>query len=185
MQLFDLDGTILDGNATLLLYYFCLKYNPKVIKYGPSTFAKLAKSGFNPAVFNDQPYPFRFIADTPGIHYTLDQFGEYLSDRIHPIFHERKKDEDIIATGSPEFALESLSKNLGVEIIGTKIDVDTGALNSPICIGDEKLKRVMEHINNEKIDTFYYDGDYDLPIENIAESTHILKKGKIIKSITH
>lgn len=91
-----------------------------------------------------------------------------------------KQETDIIISASPEFLLEPICKELGVEcMMATKVDKSTGLFDGENCHGKQKVTRLYESYPEAQIDEFYSDMYCDTPLALLAKRAYIVKGEKL------
>ena len=90
--------------------------------------------------------------------------------------HVARNDVVIIATASPACAVPPLFRGQPIEVLGTEFatvgDAYTGALASPECRGEEKLRRVTTALRDRGVtgvDVAYSDSRADEPLMRYAD----------------
>ena len=130
-DVYDFDGTIYDGDATIDFYLFCLKKNKKILKYLFIVIIncllgilKLKQENKIKESF------FKFVTEVDNIDQVLDDFWSQHKVNIK-LFYKKKKDKskDIIISATPSFILEPICKELGIKkLIASDIDRTTGII---------------------------------------------------------
>ena len=91
----------------------------------------------------------------------------------------QKKDDDIIISASPYFLLKPICDKLGVRLIATPMDKETGKINGNNCHDSEKVRRFYDEFPDAVTENFYSDSLTDSPMADIATEAWMLKKHKI------
>lgn len=169
MNVYDFDKTIYDGDSTVNFFLYCLKKCPKTLSTLPRTawYAVLFKLGIcTKTRFKEQFY--RFLRHVDDIDARLDEFWKSNEVRIKQWYLEQKRDDDIIISASPEFLLRPICDKLGVTMMASLVDMNTGIYDGVNCDGKEKIRRLYEKFPDAKIDEFYSDSHSDDPLAEIA-----------------
>ena len=159
MNVYDFDKTIYDGDSTVDFYKYCLKRNPRLLKYlfrQAGGFLRYTFGRCNKTEFKE-----RFYSFLNGI----DQTDEYLCDfwdihigKIKPWYKEKMKSDDVIVTASPEFLIKPVMERLGsAAVIASLVDVSTGKYTGLNCYGQEKVSRFYTDYPDAVIEEFYSD----------------------------
>lgn len=173
-DVYDFDGTIYNGDATIDFYLFCLKKHKKIIKYLFIViincllgFFKLKEESKIKESF------FKFVTRVDNIDQILDEFWEIHKVKIKSFYKSKKdKSKDIVISASPKFILEPICKQLGIKaLIASEIDKNTGILTGNNCRGKEKVVRLYEQFPNAIIKTFYSDSYMDKPLMEVSKKT--------------
>lgn len=181
MNIYDFDKTIYKTDSTLDFWFFCIKKNPRLIKYFPRQtyaifkyiLAKLDKTAMKEHFFS-------FLKDIPNLETYVNDFWRLNAKKIQPWYLEQKKEDDIIISASPEFLLLPLAQNMRIQLIASKVDCKSGKFISPNCYGPEKVTRLHTCIKKPyNIDNFYSDSDSDIPLALISKNAYKVKNGKI------
>ncbi len=181
MNIYDFDGTIYSGDSTVDFYFFILKRHPSVALYLPKQlfYAVYYKAG-KCSVTEFKEKFFSFLPAVSDISLETDLFWKKNIKKIMPWYYEKKKNDDVIISASPEFLLSPVCKILGnVSLIASETDMKTGKFRSENCKGQEKVKRLREKYGNTDVDNFYSDSLSDLPLAKIAKRAFLVKKGKV------
>ncbi len=92
--------------------------------------------------------------------------------------HKKQKDTIIIVTASAECWIRPWAETMGVDLIGTQLEIEnnriTGRISGKNCYGEEKVKRLREHINIASFDEIevYGDSRGDKEILQLATISH-------------
>ncbi len=180
MNVYDFDNTIYNGDSTLDFYFFCLKRNWHLIKYFPGQL--LALFLYKLGRINKNEFKERFYIFLRGI-FDIDKEVEvfWLKNKykIKSWYLENKGNDDLIISASPEFLLKPLEKILGIKIIGSLVDKNSGKLISSNCFGIEKIRRYKEKFEDIQINRFYSDSFSDEPMALFSKESFLVK-GNIV-----
>lgn len=91
-------------------------------------------------------------------------------------WHQARGDRCFIVTASPEMYVAPWAATLGIEALGSRLEVDasgflTGRHDGPVCTGPEKVRRLRERIGSEPRELYAY-GDSAADRELLAAATH-------------
>ena len=79
--------------------------------------------------------------------------------------HLQLGDRVIVVTATPEMILQPWCQGLGLELIGTRLEIEDGMVTGHItgrnCRGDEKVRRLKKRLSLAKYGTIYAYGDTD------------------------
>ena len=106
-------------------------------------------------------------------------FWKVNQKKIKKFYLDMKEDSDIIISASPEFLLAPICKQLGVTLMGTRVDNRTGLFDGENCHGEEKVRRLYEVYPDAEVDEFYSDMYCDTPLARLAKRAYIVKGNKI------
>ena len=183
MNCYDFDKTIYDGDSTRDFYIFSLKRHKGIIKTFPSlikAFVKfyVFKKG-EKTEFKEKMYRFLWYID---IEKDLPLFWKSHKKNIKDWYYKQQKEDDLIISASPEFLLEPICKEIGINyMMASKVDKKTGKYKGINCHGKEKVRRFYEKFPNEKIDEFYSDSYSDSPLAEISKEAFLVKGNKLCK----
>ena len=180
MNVFDFDGTIYAGDSTKDFFFYCLKHYKKirghifpVILYGAGFGLKIVKK----KTFKQKLLS--FVSKIEDIDKAVLDFWEINQKNIKNFYMEMKKDTDIIISASPEFLLKPICDKLGVTVMATRVDKNTGVFDGENCHGQEKVRRFLEKYPDAEIDKFYSDLYCDTPLAKLAKEAFIVKGEKL------
>lgn len=197
--IFDVDNTITTRDTFLLFFLFILSQKPfRIFKAYrlPISLLRTRVFGANRLLVKEDV--FRLLNGLPEkevtelcLNFVRQSATKYISARAVKAMehHQREGFKIILLSASPEIYLNHLCKFLSADFyIGTKVEVKNGntfALGSH-CYGAEKLKRLNQFINNEKLQLdfknsfFYSDHQSDLPVfENVGNPVAVNANAKL------
>ena len=181
MNAYDFDHCIYAGDCTIDFYRFCLKRKPALLRYFPRqiwgfllfAFAFISKTEFKERFFC-------FLQGVDDLQNALDAFWATNKEKICSWFFERRSDNELIISASPEFLLQPVCQMLGVKhLIASRVDPQTGKFTGENCYGAEKPKRLLEALGISAVETFYSDSLSDSPMAQIAQTSYIVRKGEL------
>ena len=148
--LYDFDGTIYDGDSSVDFFKFCLKKDKSIYKMLPKMFIKfIAYKSKNITDTELKEYIFSFLKKFKNIDSLVDEFWQTHKSKIKNFYLEKKHDNDIIISASPEFLLKPICKELGVrDLIASDVNKKTGKFNKPNNRGEAKVKVFYEKYPN-------------------------------------
>ena len=126
MNAYDFDKTIYPGDSATHFWLFCLKRRPLTIVSALRAFpplaaglaGKLSRGEVKQALYSC----LRLI---PDVRAEAAAFWDSHIDRIYPWYLERKRDDDLIISASPDFLIGEACRRLGVRHIATDMDLHT------------------------------------------------------------
>mgnify|MGYP000009497061 FL=1 len=185
--LYDFDGTIYDGDSSVDFFKFCLKKDKSIYKMLPKMFIKfIAYKSKNITDTELKEYIFSFLKKFKNIDSLIDEFWQTHKSKIKKFYLEKKHDNDIIISASPEFLLKPICKELGVrDLIASDVNKKTGKFNKPNNRGEAKVKVFYEKYPNAAILEMYSDSMHDKPLLDIAKKSYFVKKDKIFDYETY
>lgn len=181
MNIYDFDGTIYDGDSSVDFFKYSLKKYKNIMFLIPSIgiayflyLAKIKDKKFFKSTF------FSFVKCIANLEEDVNEFWKENEKKIKKFYLENKKDTDIIISASPEFLLKPICKQLGVNLIASDFDKNTGKLKGNNCYGEEKLER-LKLLGIKSCENFYSDSKSDEPLKSIAQNAYLVKKDKLLK----
>lgn len=180
MNTYDFDKTVFYPDSSFCFYRYCLKKYPlAVLRTLPGTavgFAAYLKDKSDAKPLKQKL--FSFLRYIPDIDKTVANFWSENYFRMEEWYIKQKKPDDIIISASPEFLLKPVADKLGVRLIGTPMDKNTGKINGANCHDREKVRRFYEEYPGAVTECFYSDSLSDTPMAEIAEKAYIVDRGK-------
>lgn len=183
MNIYDFDKTVYESDSTKDFYFYCLKKYPKILLsvFGMMWAFMLYILGVRTKTqFKEKMY--RFLKYIPDIDKTIDSFWNIYIKKMKTWYLERKRDDDIIISASPEFLLIPLCKRIGIEyLIASRVDKKTGKYTGENCWGKEKVTRLYEKYPDAVCDEFYSDSLSDEPLARLAKKAMIIRGTELIE----
>lgn len=183
MNVYDFDKTIYNGDSTIDFYFYCLKKYPKVVFCLPKQLIAAMKYKIkisDKTKFKEEFYC--FLEKVPNIDYEVGSFWNENEYKIKNWYKEKRKEDDVVISASPEFLLSEICVRIGIRnLIASKVNKKTGAYLGTNCYGKEKARRFYEKFPNGVIDEFYSDSYSDEPMAKVAMNSFIVSKNKIEK----
>lgn len=170
MNVYDFDKTIFYPDCMILFSKYCLRrhpsllfsYYPKLIKAQIDCLRKKHKSSHIHAILGSL---IKYL-DEP--EKDINAFWKHYERNLSPWYLLQKRPDDLIISGSPEYLLRPMTDKLGVKMIGTIIDEETGVMIGNVRMAKEKAKYIIEQ-DMPLIENFYSDSLSDTPIALLAE----------------
>jgi len=181
VSVFDFDGTIYDGDATLDFYKFILKKYPRLTVFLPQQVLALLR--YKIGLIDVTKFKEMFLRPLSSLENADSEtllFWEKNESKIKPWFKDLKKPDDIIITASPEFLIGPVANKYGVALIGTIFDLKTGTIIGNNCRGEEKVSRLRNQLPDISIGALYTDDlKHDGPLASISNQTYLVTKDVI------
>jgi len=181
LYLYDFDKTVYHGDSSFHFFLFCFKKGfikwshlfkiiGKFIQYKTKNITKTELKEFN----------FSYIKDIPNIDEVVNAFWDKHRKNLKQFYLEKDRSNHIIISGSLEFLLEPICKELGVkDFIASDVDKKTGKFNRPTTLGTEKVLMIEERYPKAKIIEMWSDSYIDVPLLDLAEKSYMVKGNKI------
>lgn len=179
--LYDFDGTIYDGDSSVDFFKFCLKKDKTIYKMLPKLAIKfLAYKSKNITDTELKEYVFSFLKNFKNIDKVVKEFWETHESKIKNFYLEKKHDQDIIISASPEFLLKPICEKLKVkDLIASDVDKTTGKFKKPNNRGEAKVKEFYKKYPKTEILEMYSDSLHDKPLLDLAKKSYFVKKNKL------
>ena len=181
MNVYDFDKTVFYPDSSVTFFRYCLKKHPgAVLRVSPGILsaALLYAFGAIPTKALKERL-FAFLPFLPDGEKTVVSFWDEHFSGVGDWYLERKRPDDLIITASPEFLVGEAGRRLGVEVIGTRMDIRSGRIEGENCHDTEKLRRFRAVFPESKIEEFSSDSLSDAPLAELADKAFLVKKGKL------
>lgn len=182
MNVYDFDGTIYDGDATVGFIFYTVRRHPlAMIKSLPKQVMAVAayltgridKTRMKSRIFTFLQY----LNDVEG---DVKDYWDKNQHKIKAWYLAQQKDDDVIISASAEFLLGDICQRLGIwHLIATRMDSRTGEISGDNCKGKEKPGRFYEIFPEGEIDGFYSDHDSDRYMAALAKKSYLVKKNDL------
>ncbi len=177
---YDFDKTIYNGDSTAHFYFYCLKHQPKIIKWLPYqawSFLKYLLGIYTKTQFKERFY--KFFKSINDIEKTVEEFWDKKICNIKTWYLKNSREDDIIISASPDFLLRPAIRRLKLtNLIASRVDLHDGKYTGLNCWGDEKVKRLRTEMGNVEYDYFYSDSYSDTPLAELAKIESFIVKGE-------
>lgn len=180
MNLYDFDGTLYRGDASVDFWRFALRRHPQLVRFLPGqgwAVAMLmlglidrgrAKAGF-----------FRFLNGLPHPEQAVADFWQSRSVKCRAAWYQPSR-KDCVITASPDFLIRACPWLEGLPLIATRMDPRTGELLGANCRGAEKVRRFREAFPKATIDGFWSDSLSDAPLAHYAQTAWWVRRGRCV-----
>ena len=180
MNVFDFDYTIYQGDSTVEFYRFCRRKKPSLLwRYGMEQlfgFVYYGMGGVSKTALKE--YFFSFLRGIPDVSAWVEEFWSSRMDNFVPWLQEVQQPGDLVISASPEFLLKPVCEKLGLALIASRVDPQTGKFDGENCRGEEKVTRYRAQYGETAVENFYSDSLSDLPMAKIAEKAWFVTNGK-------
>ena len=181
MNVYDFDNTILRGDSTVRFFVYCLARTPRMllrlpgIAWGALFVLRRDKQGFKQGMFG-------FLRDLKHPEEMVSAFWKKNIRRVKPFYLQKKRDDDVIISASPEFLIAPAMALLSrARVLASPVDLHSGLYTGKNCHGEEKVRRFREAFPDGKIDEFYSDSHSDDPVARLAKQAYMVKGEKLEK----
>ncbi len=178
MNVYDFDGTIYNGDSSIDFFLYVIKHKPSILRFVPKQIAGFVLYGIKKIEKTKlKEYFFSFLLGIDADALSIG-FWEQNKNKVFDWYLKQQAEGDIIISASPEFLLKPICDRLKIRhLIASKVDPKTGVFISENCRGAEKVNRLREELNVNRIDNFYSDSLSDLPLAQIADYAFLMKNG--------
>ena len=180
MNTYDFDKTVRKGDSTVHFCLWCASRYPAVLLDLPAAVLAFmrAKRG-RCTVTEAKQTLFRFLRRIPDVDAQVDRFWRKDERFLYPWYLAQKRPDDVIISASPEFLLRPVCERLGVTLLASRVDANTGVFTGENCHGEEKVRRFYEAFPEGHADTFYSDSLSDTPMAREAERAFRIVRGRV------
>lgn len=189
IDIYDFDKTIVPFDSGSLFILYCFLRYPYLILFAPVflpiiTIAMILMLTHVIHFTSFKKICFCFVMLIP-LERAVRGFWDRHIDEVNEWFLRDKKRYSVIISASPDFLLEDIAKRLGFDkLICTRHNRKTGVIIGVNCRGEEKVKRLGEELDMEKvrvIDVYSDSYKHDRHIFSLAtgDCYHIENKKKI------
>ncbi|WP_461204537.1 HAD-IB family hydrolase [Clostridium sp. DL1XJH146] len=204
LAIFDVDFTLTSRESLLELYLYMLKKNKKLIRFMPNSLKSAIF--YSIGAYNAKESKEKFMRFFDGIK--IEEFNiivkDFYKERLSKILYNdginalrdfsEKGYKVYLISASPEVYLNEFYNIKQVDkVIGTKLIIENGVYRNIIdgenCKGEEKVRRLKEFIDKEKIKVdfensfMYSDSLSDLPLFNLVGNPYLINYKKKHKEI--
>ena len=180
MIVYDFDKTVFRKESSFLFYRYCAGKHPRLLKQLPriAWSALRAKLGsISLTSFKEEFH--RYLASLTDTEELLRGFWDRYESCIPAWLPPLLPQGGLVISASPEFLVEGLCSRLGLEVMGTRMDIRTGRITGLNCRGEEKPRRFRETYPDARVEAFYSDSMADAPMAALAEKAWIVRGDRL------
>lgn len=184
MNVYDFDKTIYNGDSATHFWWFCAVRHPRTFLtlFGAAAPAAKALTG-NLSRGELKHKLYRFLRHIDDPQHETELFWDAHLSGIFPWYLDRKRDDDLIISASPDFLIAEACRRLGVAHLATPMDIRTGVLLGENCRGAEKVRRFREAYGDAHVEEFYSDALSDLPMMQVADRGYLVRNGAVLRQV--
>ena len=181
MNVYDFDKTVFYPDSSVTFFRYCLRKYPGAVLHDLpgilSAALRYAFGAIGAKALKEKLFAYlRFLPDPVK---TVESFWDEHVSGMENWYLEQKRPDDLIITASPEFLVGEAGRRLGVEVIGTRMDIRSGRIEGENCHDTEKVRRFRTVYPDAEIDEFYSDSLSDSPLAELAGKAFLVKKGNL------
>ena len=175
-NVYDFDNTIAGFDSGSAFVLFCMRRHPGLLRFLPRAIAQLIRFAGKRHKEPTKGEFYQFLRALPGWREEVRLFWQAKAElMLKPWYLEQLRPDDIIISCSPDFLLWPLCDQLGVRLLATRVDTDTGRLEGFSCYGEEKVRRLREAFGAIEIGEFYSDSLSDAPLAALARRAFLVR----------
>lgn len=179
-NVYDFDGTIYRGDSTADFFVYCIGRYPKILPDFLGSAVLFAGMGLGLVEKTRAKERFyRFLRFVPDPERSVIDFWQSHEINLEKWYLSQKSADDLIISASPEFLLSPICRQLGVALLGSRVDPKTGKTDGINCHDAEKVRRMREAYPDTQIEKFYSDSASDTPLAALAKDAYFVRRGKI------
>ena len=181
MNVYDFDKTVFYPDSSVCFFRYCLRKHPRaLLRVSPGIISGALRYAFGAIgakALKEKLFAYlRFLPDPES---TVKSFWDERISAVQAWYLKQKRPDDLIITASPEFLVEEAGRRLGVEVIGTRMDIRSGRIEGENCHDREKVRRFRAVYPDAEIEAFYSDSLSDTPLAELAGKAFLVKRGKL------
>ena len=181
MNVYDFDKTIFYPDSSATFFRFCLR------RYPAAVLAVLPRAvpmvlGYRRGRVSAKELKqqlFSFLKKMQDPEKLVEAFWEENLSRLGDWYLEQKRPDDVIISASPVFLLAPVCRQLGVHLIATDMDIDSGLIRGENCHDTEKPRRFFLQYPQGHVDAFYSDSLSDTPMAELADRAWLVRKHRL------
>ena len=176
MNVYDFDQTIFYPDSSVCFVMYCIRKHPKAFLHqilGTAARGAGKLAGMT-STKRLKEKMFSFVSRLPDVDAEIAAFWQEYWKNIQPWYLAKKREDDLIISASPDFLVRPAAEMLGVRLIATSMDKQTGKIEGANCRGEEKVRRFGAEFPGETVDEFYSDSLSDTPMARQAKRAFIV-----------
>lgn len=180
MIVYDFDKTIFLGESSTAFYRFCIPHHPIILLwlpvagiFGLGRLLRLCDTTRWKEAFHG------YLRVVPDAEALLERFWDRMQDKTAPWLPEKLPQGGLVISASPEFLIAGLCRRLGLEYMGTRMDIRTGRIDGRNCRGAEKPVRFRHRYPDAEISEFYSDSLADTPMALLARTAYLVAGSRV------
>lgn len=122
---------------------------------------------------------FSFLSGIDDVDAVVKSFWKENMNGLGDWYLKQKREDDVIISASPYFLLKPVCDELGISLIATPMDKNTGKILGENCHDTEKVRRFYAEYPGAHTENFYSDSLSDSPMAEIADKAFMVTKHKL------
>ncbi len=181
MKVYDFDKTVFYPDSSCAFFLYCLRKHPgAVLRVFPGILSASLRYAFGAVPTKTlKEKLFAFLRYLPDPEKTVVRFWDEHFSGMGEWYLAQKRPDDLFITASPAFLVGEAGRRLGVEVMGTRMDIRSGRIEGENCHDTEKVRRFRLAYPDAEIEEFYSDSLSDTPLAELAAKAFLVKKGKL------
>ena len=176
MNVYDFDKTVFRRESSFLFFRFCAKKHPRLwlrlpligLWALPAALKLCSMKRFKEVLHG-------YLRSLPDTEALLEEFWDAHEREIPAWLPPLLPQGGLVISASPEFLIQGLCRRLGLEYMGTRMDVSSGRIRGENCRGPEKPRRFRERYPEARVTAFYSDSLADTPMAELAETAWLVR----------
>ncbi len=175
MNVYDFDETIFTGDAEDRFFKFMFaKKGFRLFKIKWEYYDILAKMHIITKT-KAREGQYSFLKKVDDVDKVVAEYWAEVEKYMKPWYNDAKRDDDVIASGTPRFLLEPIVEKLGIGgLVATEMDTKTGKIDGDFAIGEFKPVNFKNQYGLDCIDNFYSDAYSDHYLAEYAKKAFII-----------
>ena len=175
MNVYDFDETIFTGDSEDRFFTFMFaKKGFRHYKINFKFFDLLHKMHIITKT-KSREHQYAFLKKIDDLDATLNAYWDEVGKYMKPWYNDVKRDDDIIASGTPRFLLGPIMKKLGLtNLVATEMDSHTGKIDGDFAVGEFKIVNFKSQFGLDCIDKFYSDAYSDHYLAEHAKEAYVV-----------
>ena len=175
MNVYDFDETIFVGDSEDRFFsYMFAKKGFRHYKINFKFFDLLHKLHLITKT-KSREHQYSFLKKIDNLDAELTAYWDEVEKYMKPWYFKVKRDDDIIASGSPRFLLVPIMERLGLtNLVATEMDPHTGKIDGDFAVGKFKPVNFEAQYGFDCIDKFYSDAYSDHFLAEHAKEAYVV-----------
>ena len=182
MNVYDFDDTLFDHNSTSGFYFYELRRHPGLARFWPRQLWGFLLYGLRLIdVTAMKSHLYCFLKGVSAAADDAESFWDANISHIHSWYAQRRRDDDLVISGSPYFIVAPACRRLGIKrVLASDVDPATGLVKGPNCSGNEKTARFKASPYFGPVEEFYSDSRHDQPMADMARRAWLVRGERLV-----